>query len=112
MLKKKELNHDHYSLIEKAAGLGLTQDNIAYLIGANPHTFRIWLENDIEVNLFYRKGKAKAVMSVSEKLMDKINNGDTTSIIFYLKCQAGWKDKDNVADLIVKPVVYLPEKDG
>lgn len=38
-------------------------------------------------------GKLKANVRVAQTLYKKAINGDTTSIIFWLKSQAGWKDQ-------------------
>jgi len=43
-----------------------------------------------------KRGKAKGIALVTEKLQEKILSMDTTSIIFYLKAQAKWRDSDSV----------------
>ncbi len=41
-------------------------------------------------------GKSKAIAKVAETLYKKAIGGDTTSIIFFLKSQAGWTDRQHV----------------
>jgi hypothetical protein len=41
-------------------------------------------------------GKVKANVKVAQTLYKKAISGDTTSIIFWLKSQAGWKDTQRV----------------
>lgn len=43
-----------------------------------------------------KRGKAKANVFVGGKLMQKIKNGDTASIIFYLKTRCGWKETQKI----------------
>jgi hypothetical protein len=39
-------------------------------------------------------GKAETIAKVAGSLVKKALNGDTTSAIFYLKTQAGWKETE------------------
>ena len=43
-----------------------------------------------------KKGKAKGKAFVGGKLMEKIADGDTAAMIFYLKAKAGWKEKQEI----------------
>lgn len=43
-----------------------------------------------------KKGRAIGLAKVANKLMDKALGGDTASIIFFLKTQGGWKEKQEV----------------
>lgn len=110
-LKRVDITKYHLDLISRAAGLGLTQENIAHLIGANFETFRLWLKKDDQIRLLYEQGKANTRFKVAEKLMDKINEGDTACILFYLKCQCGWKENKDLKVSTLNPVIYLPAKD-
>ena len=40
-----------------------------------------------------KRGQAQGVDAVTNKLFEKATEGDNTSMIFYLKNRAGWKDK-------------------
>jgi hypothetical protein len=77
---------------EKLAGQGMTQRQIADCLGIGYGTL---FDKKIEFPEFaeaIKRGKAAGIAYVSNKLMDKVGAMDTTSIIFYLKCQAGWKE--------------------
>lgn len=110
-LKKSDITEYHLDLIARSAGLGLTQEEIAHLIGANFETFRAWLKKDVIIRSVYEKGKANARLKVAQKLMDKIDDGDTACILFYLKCQCGWKENKDLKVTSLSPVIYLPERE-
>ena len=45
----------------------------------------------------YERRKAKAIAHVANGLLEKARSGDTTSSIFYLKTQAGWRETTHEA---------------
>lgn len=77
--------------VETLAAL-LNQDQIADYLGISRTTFRAICERDEEVAVRYKRGKAKAIAHVANGLLQKARAGDTTSSIFYLKTQAGWRE--------------------
>ncbi len=77
--------------VETLAAL-LNQDQIADYFGIARNTFRAICERDEEVLERYKRGKAKAIAHVANGLLQKARAGDTTSAIFYLKTQAGWRE--------------------
>lgn len=77
--------------VETLAAL-LNQDQIADYFGICRNTFRAICERDPEVGARYKRGKAKAIAHVANGLLQKARSGDTTSSIFYLKTQAGWRE--------------------
>lgn len=110
-IKKNEISPEMLAVIKNAAGLGMTQKDIAYLLNAKFRTFRRWLTDDPEIKEAYEEGKALIKYAVGMKLMDKINEGDTASILFYLKCQCQWREKAIAESEQIKPTIYLPKKD-
>jgi len=54
------------------------------------------MERQPEISLRYKKGKAKAIGSVSKGLLQKAIAGDNAAAIFYLKTQAGWKETQHI----------------
>ncbi|WP_287432361.1 hypothetical protein [Maritimibacter sp.] len=86
------LTEDQCREVETLAAL-LNQDQIADYFGIARNTFRAICERDEEVLARYKRGKAKAIAHVANGLLQKARAGDTTSSIFYLKTQAGWRDQ-------------------
>jgi hypothetical protein len=100
--------------VEKLART-LNCQQIADYMGIGIATFRRIRHRDEDVMIAYKKGKAGALDFVASKLMEKIIQGDTASIIFYLKTQGGWSetkstDIDTDTENILKrelPVIVL-----
>lgn len=79
-----------------------------------PRTFQRILERQPEAMARYKKGKANAIFSVANSLMNQIRNGEVASTIFYLKTQAGWSDKGSDLSDEKPPAtkVVIKEYDG
>ena len=86
------LSEDQCREVETLAAL-LNQDQIADYFGIARNTFRAICDRDEEVLARYKRGKAKAIAHVANGLLQNARAGDTTSAIFYLKTQAGWRDQ-------------------
>ena len=76
----------------EALGAVLSIEQIADYFGISKPTFYEIMERQPEVSLRYKRGKAKAIGSVSQGLLKKARDGDNAAMIFYLKTQAGWKE--------------------
>jgi hypothetical protein len=70
----------------------LNQQQIADYLGIPHRTFQAILERDEDVSASYKRGRAKAIGSVSQSLLKSARDGNTTAQIFYLKTQAGWRE--------------------
>ena len=77
--------------VETLAAL-LSQEQIADYFGIARNSFRAICNRDETVLAHYKRGKAKAIAHVANGLLQKARSGDTTSSIFYLKTQAGWRE--------------------
>jgi hypothetical protein len=108
-----KLTDNQIKTIERAAGLGLNLDNISYLIGTSPRTLDRRLADCEEAREAYNRGRAIAHEKVASKLFDLVEKGETAAILFYLKCQAGWREKDKADENNNKAEIkiYLPEKE-
>lgn len=106
--------------VEKLAGFGLTQEQIADWFGVSDRTLRNHLSTDAALAAAYKTGRAKQLAKVTEKLSDLIENGDRASIFFYLKTQAGWKETavteltapDGSLEVSVKRTIVRPDADS
>lgn len=78
--------------VSHLSGLGLNQGHIAALIrgGIDEKTLRKYFRHELD------SGKAGRIQQVSSKLMEKIDMGDTASIMFYLKTQARWTENHKI----------------
>lgn len=86
-------------VVETASGLGIPQKFIAILAAsaaASPcseNTLRIHYQEELDA------GKAKAIFAVAKTLFDRATTGkDLGAAIFYLKAQAGWREKHVLDD--------------
>jgi hypothetical protein len=80
--------------IEQVEKLGrmLTIEQIADYFGISRPTFYAIMERQPEVSLHYKRGKAQAIGTVAQNLIQQAMNGNTSAAMFYLKTQAGWKE--------------------
>lgn len=104
--------------VEKLAGFGLTQEQIADWFGVSDRTLRNRLSEDDDLVSAYKTGRAKRLADVTEKLADLIDKGDRAAIFFYLKTQAGWKETDihevagkdgGAIEVVVRRTVVRPD---
>jgi len=80
----------------EALGSVLSIEQIADYFGISKTTFYAIMERQPEVNERYKKGKAKAIGSVAQGLLQQARDGNTTAAMFYLKTQAGWRETQNI----------------
>lgn len=77
--------------VEALAGLGSTHEAIAIMIGlSDDKTLREHYEHELKL------GKAKANAKISNVLFNEANKGNMTAAIFWLKSQAGFREKSEV----------------
>lgn len=80
-------------LVKTAAGLGLPQDMICVLADVSEHTLRRHYAAELKV------GKAQATFEVAKTLYARATTGkDLGAAIFWLKAQAGWREKHVLDD--------------
>lgn len=74
---------------------GLTIEEIAKNIGINKTTLYEWMKKEANITNALKIGKDQADNIIENALFTKAKNGDTTAMIFWLKCRRGdrWRDK-------------------
>jgi len=68
------------------AGLGVSQDDIAKIIGCCPKTLRKRFRNELD------RGAAEANASVAGYLFNSAKGGNVAAPIFWLKTRAHWRE--------------------
>ena len=70
----------------------LATDQIADFFGIGRTTFWSMMQRDEAIAERYKKAQARAIGAIAQGLIAKARGGDTTSMIFYLKTQGGWRE--------------------
>ena len=91
----KKLTTEQINEVETLAAV-LSVEQMADYFGVCRTTFFDMLNKNKNINELYKKGRAKAIGVVAKGLLMRARDGDTTSAIFYLKTQAGWKEPKDV----------------
>ncbi|OOF39887.1 LuxR family transcriptional regulator [Rodentibacter rarus] len=78
--------------VEALAANGLTMQQIADSLGISRTTLQMRKAENEQFEQAIKRGKAKGIAIVTNKLMGQIKSGNTTAMIFFLKSQAGWKE--------------------
>jgi hypothetical protein len=82
--------------VKKMSGIGLTQKQIANYYGISAVYWHRVKKRNKKLDIACKIGKSSAIAAVSGKLMKKINEGNLSATIFYLKTQAGWSEKNTL----------------
>lgn len=80
--------------VEIIASLGLTDEEIAIILGISERTLNYWKKNP-EFLQSLKRGKTKADFQIIQSLYKKALAGDTTAMIFWLKNRQPerWRDQ-------------------
>lgn len=96
---KKQLTEAQIEQVEALAAV-LSKAQIADYFGMSQTTFIEIEKRQPEVSERYKKGRAKAIDSVAQGLLQQAREGNMAAAIFFLKTQAGWRETqvvDNVS---------------
>lgn len=87
--------------VERLAQVCDSEEEVARALGISYSTLRRKKKTFEQFGQALKNGRAKANVFVGGKLMEKIRNGDTACIIFYLKSRCGWRETQRVeADVV------------
>ena len=78
---------------EKLSAKGLTKSQIASVLNMGESTLYEKQAQYPEFSESIKRGRNKGIEQITNTLFQKAVEGDNTSMIFYLKNVAGWKDK-------------------
>lgn len=73
--------------------VGTTQEDIAKIIGVDAKTLRKHYRDELDLS------RARANAAIGGALFNKAKSGDTTAMIFWMKTQAGWRERQEVDHL-------------
>lgn len=94
---KKTISPEMYPILENLSGLGMTQRQIACMLGMSLLTFENRMAENPEIREILKRGKALAISKVASKAYEMAISGENTAMtIFFLKTQAGWKETQHI----------------
>ena len=82
--------------VEALASRGLTKQQIADALGVSQTTFYARQKESEEFEEAIKRGQAKGVASVSNKLYESAMRGEAWAVCFFLKTKGGYKETQKV----------------
>lgn len=104
-----EINLD---IVERLSAQGMRLSEIAPFFGLSTDQLRKQKKINDRLDLAIESGKSKGIANVSNKLMQNAMDGNIIAQIFYLKCQAGWREADKTPpqeSAKDRVTIYLPD---
>lgn len=87
-------NEEQLDLIERAAGMGCTIDQIAYLLNIHPRTFDKYLHHNEQIKERVERGRAKAAFKVMGTAYTMAVSGHEPAMtMFWLKTRCRWREQ-------------------
>ena len=80
---------------EKYAGV-LTEEQTAQMLGVTEAQFKAACKRNADLDLAYQRGRHETLALVGANLVKKALAGNVSCMIFYMKTQAKWWDKQRV----------------
>ena len=84
------------SAVERMAAMGMTMRQIADFYCVPVSYLQKRRKACEKLDMALARGKSQGVERVTTKLMELINSGNLIATLFYLKCQAGWREADKL----------------
>ena len=90
MTKKHEPTAETRTKVNVLASVGTPQDQIALVIGISKNTLIKHYRKELDTAM------TMANAQVAQSLYQQAKSGNTAAAIFWLKCRAGWVDKQQI----------------
>lgn len=87
MSRKHEPTDEQRKTVEAMSSFGITQEDISRVIGVDKKTLIKYYRDELDT------ATAKANAQVAGRLFQKCLDGDTASMIFWMKTRARWSEK-------------------
>lgn len=82
--------------VEAAASRGLTNEQIALALGISHQTLYTRKKENLDFLEAIKKGRAKGVLEISNKLYELAKASNLGAICFFLKCKGEFREKMDV----------------
>lgn len=93
------LTQDQLVQIERLAGLGMSQKDMAYVLGLSRSMIQRRLIDQPEVAEAVEKGKARASAAVRSTAFKMATSGKCAVMtMFWLKCRENWRESSEIVD--------------
>ena len=79
--------------VEMLAAQGLSQEQIADVLGISERTLRNRKKESAEFAEAIKRGQSKGIALATNKLMEQVRDGNLGAICFFLKCRGAWSEK-------------------
>jgi hypothetical protein len=97
--KPHEPTDESRRLARTLSGVGVTQDNIAVMLGITKPTLHAHYRRELDL------GMAEANAKVAGSLFKMVEEGNVAAAIFWLKVRCGWSEKiqtEHSGELVVR----------
>lgn len=92
---RRELTDDERAQVEALAQY-VSQETIADYLGMTRKTFKAILDRDDDLSTRYKRARAATEVKITKSLIMDALAGSKADRMFWLKCQAGWRETTNV----------------
>ena len=108
MTAKVEFTEKDMEQIETMAGLGMPLHHIAAVIGVGKATIERHAKTNPALTEALEKGRGKAAHEIYKTAYELAKSGKVPAMtMFWLKCQAGWKEGQGALDEELKKFIQV-----
>lgn len=110
-LTKKALDRKDLDILERIAGLGLTYDDMAVVLGMSPNTFARIRKEYPAIDEIIEKGRVSTKVKISSRVVDRAMESDKV-LMFAAERKAGWispKDANGTGNVTINNNVSVSQ---